>query len=125
MNTILTVDDPLANQEVTVVITLAASHQPRDERPILISLGTPEHLPILKSGLLADVRDLIREAWTAFGLHVQLDEASSDTESAYATETVAEEAVVGTTSMTDDELTPVTPPSIAPPRPQAKNLSLF
>ena len=47
MNTNLTVTDPLADQEVTIIITLAATEQPRDQRPALISVGMAEQLPVV------------------------------------------------------------------------------
>ncbi len=42
MNSDLTVTDPLAEQEVTILITLPHSDQIRDERPVLISVGVTE-----------------------------------------------------------------------------------
>jgi hypothetical protein len=55
MNTTLTVDDPLAGREVTIVITLSAGEQPRDERPMLLSLGMAGQRPVIQTGVLGDV----------------------------------------------------------------------
>jgi len=119
MNTALTVDDPLADQEVSIVITLAASSQPRDERPALVSVGVAEQLPVIKTGVFGNTAPLINEAWTAFGVRTQVAEKASDVE------TVAEEEVVATAGTVGDEPTPTSPSSLSTPKPQAKNLSLF
>ena len=119
MNTTLTVDDPLADQEVTIIITLAASECPREERPTMVSVGVAEQLPVIKTGTFGDVPALINEAWTAFGVRAQVAEAVPESE------TVAEEQVVATASIGDDEPAPTPPPNLSTPKPQAKNLSLF
>ena len=119
MNTTLTVDDPLADKEVSIVITLAASSQPRDERPALMSVGVAEQLPVIKTGTFGDVPALINEAWTAFGVRAQLAEVASEGE------TVTEEQVVATANTNDDEPVPTPEPNLSTPKPQAKNLSLF
>lgn len=121
MNTTLTVDDPLADQEVSIVITLAASSQPREERPALVSVGVAEQLPVIKTGTFGELSTLINEAWTAFGVRAQVAEAASEGE------TVAEEQVVATASTDDDEPASMPPPDpdLSTPNPQAKNLSLF
>jgi len=118
MNTTLTVDDPLANQEVSIVITLAVSTQPRDERPALISVGVADQLPVIKTGTFGNVPTLINEAWIAFGVRAQVAEAATEGE------TVAEEQVVATASI-NDEPAPTPQPSLSTPKPPAKNLSLF
>jgi hypothetical protein len=119
MNMSLTVDDPLADQEVCIVITLAVSEHPRDERPAMISVGVAEELPVIKTGVLGDISVLINEAWTAFGVRAQVAEAASEGE------TVTEEQVVATASTGGDEPAPTPQPSLSTPKPQAKNLSLF
>ena len=117
MNTNLTVADPLADQEVTIIITLAASEQSRDERPALISVGVAEHLPVIKTGAFGDVPALINEAWAAFGIRAQVAEAAEEVEA------VVEEQLLATANTDTDEPTPQ--PHLATPKPQAKNLSLF
>jgi len=119
MNKNLTVADPLADREVTIIITLAAGGLHRDERSAMISLGVAAQLPVIKTGMFGDVPALINEAWTAFGVRAQVAEATSETE------TVAEEQVVATANTDDDEPTPMPPPNLSAPKPQAKNLSLF
>lgn len=120
MNTTLTVDDPLAGQDVTIVITLPADDVPRDERPALVSLGMAGQLPVSKSGLFGNAAAIINEAWAAFGLRRQMetsqsaqDEADQDETGADEPETIAEAVVAQATSL----------PAPAAPRPQ--NLSLF
>lgn len=117
MNTTLTVDDPLAGQVVTIVITLAAGEQPRDERPALVSLGVPGQRPVIKSGLFGRMPTLIHAAWTAFAVQAQTAEE--------AAETVAKEQVVAVARTDEDGPAPVPAPRPAAPKPQAKNLSLF
>lgn len=119
MNTTLTVEDPLADQEVTIIVTLAASECPREERSAMVSVGVAEQLPVIKTGTFGDVPALINEAWTAFGVRAQVAEAAVEGEA------VAEEQVVATADTDDDEPTPTSPPNLSRPKPQAKNLSLF
>ena len=119
MDTNLTVTDPLAAQEVTIIITLAAAEQSRDQRPALISVGAAEQVPVIKTGLFADLPALIHEAWIAFGVQAQIGEA------AQVVETVAEEQLVATANINDDEPVPTPQPHVSAPKPQAKNLSLF
>ena len=114
MNSPLTVDDPLAGQEVTIVVTMPAGDELRDERPVLVSLGITGQLPIIKTGTFADAPTLISEAWTAFGVRAQVAGAApADPD----TETASEE-LVATAAV----------PEAAPPlpgNPPAGNLSLF
>lgn len=119
MNPPLSITDPLANQEVTIIITLAKTEQPRDQRPALISVGVAEQLPVIKTGSFGDIPALIHEAWNAFSLRAQVNEA------AQAVETVAEEQLLATATTNDDEPAPSPPPHLPAPKPQAKNLSLF
>ncbi|MCB0021176.1 MAG: hypothetical protein KDE09_25445, partial [Anaerolineales bacterium] len=67
MNAPLVVTDPLAGQEVTIVVTLPADAAPRETRPALVSLGLTGRLPVIRHGALADLPALIHEAWLAFG----------------------------------------------------------
>ena len=119
MNTTLTVDDPLADQEVTIIITLAAGEPHREERSAMVSLGVAEQLPVIKTGTFGDVPALINEAWTAFGVRAQVAGTAAEGE------TVVEEQVVATATTGDDEPAPTLPPNLSTPKPQAKNLSLF
>jgi hypothetical protein len=121
MKTNLTVNDPLAKQEVNIIITLAASPQPRDERPVMVSVGVPEQMPISKIGTFANLLTLIDEAWTAFSVQTQVAAAKSVAK----VETVAEEQVIATASIDERVPTQKPQPNSATPKPQAKNLSLF
>jgi hypothetical protein len=71
MNTPLTVYDPLADQEVTIVITLMAGKQSRDERLAQVSVGVTGQPPVTRTGTFSQVTALIDEAWTAFGVQAQ------------------------------------------------------
>jgi hypothetical protein len=119
MNTTLSVEDPLADKEVTIIITVAASEQPRDQRPAMVSLGVAEQLPVIKTGAFDDVSALINEAWAAFGVRLQVAEAASESE------TVTQEQVVATASTEENEPVPTPSPALSAPKPQARNLSLF
>jgi hypothetical protein len=77
MNTNLTVNDPLADQEVTIVITLMAGKQSRDERPAQVSVGVTGQPPVTRTGPFGQVAALIDEAWTAFGVQAQAAAAHS------------------------------------------------
>ena len=120
MNTTLTVTDPLTDQTVTILITLPPGEGPREERPALVSLGVAEQAPVVKTGTFADLPALIQEAWTAYGVRLHL--AGTDPDS----ETVAEEQVVDSAGIHDDDKsTPIPQTALTAPKPQAKNLSLF
>jgi hypothetical protein len=112
MNANLTVDDPLAGRETTIVITLAAGDCPREARPALISLGVAEAAPVIRGGLFGDLPTLMDKAWIAFGVRAQA--------AAPPAAGVTEEVVA--TAVSDDE--PAANPP-APPHPAARNLSLF
>jgi hypothetical protein len=119
MNRQLTVNDPLAGREVTIIITLAADEQPREERPALVSVGLAEQLPVIKAGVFGDLPALINEAWTAFGVRAHAAEIALEAK------TVIEEKVVATAEIENDEPGPQPQPQRSAPRPQAANLSLF
>ncbi|MCI0399012.1 MAG: hypothetical protein L0332_13630 [Chloroflexi bacterium] len=118
MKTTLSITDPLAGREVTIVITLAAGEQPREERPILVSAGVAGQLPVIKTGMFGEIATLINEAWLAFGLHQQFQAARAESETkpdGGESEVIAEAAVVEATAQPQ--------PARPTPRPQA--LSLF
>jgi hypothetical protein len=114
MSSPLAVDDRLAGQEVTTVVTLPAGDGPRDERPILVSLGVAGQLPIIKTGALADLPALTHQAWTAFGVRAQVA-GVAPTEP--VTQTAHEELV-------DTAAVPEEAPA-RPEMPPAGNLPLF
>lgn len=113
-NLVLAVEDSLANQDVTILITVIGGEQPRDERPTLVSVGVAEQAPAIKTGLFGALPTLIADAWTAFAWQMQLPVAVPP--ATQPAELVAEEQIA-------PPVTAVTPPP--PPRPQASNLSLF
>lgn len=109
MNTPLTVNNPLADQEVTIVVTLAAGEQARDERPALVSVGVTGQPPVTKTGTFSQVTALIDEAWIAFGVQTQVA-AVKDTETAETATKPADEApdtaAPGTQETTSQSHTP-------------------
>ena len=121
MNSNLTVTDPLAEQDVTIIITLAASDAPLAERPLLLSVGVAEQLPVVKTGAFANLVPMIEEAWTAMGVRAQVAGAAIEEE------TIAEEQTTApdTVATAESDYHETSPPSLSAPQPQAKNLSLF
>ena len=113
MNSPLVVTDPLAGQEVTIVVTLPADAATRETRPVLVSLGLTGRLPVIRHGALADLPALIHEAWLAFGVQAQLADAAAD-----IPETIVDEAELEAQAPVPEEAPP-------PARPTARNLSLF
>lgn len=121
MNQLLNVVDPLSNHDVTIIMTLAASDAPLAERPLLLSVGVAEQLPVVKTGPFANLMSLIEEAWTALGVRVQVAGAAIDEE------TIAEEqtAAPDTGATNSPEAPLLSPNPLSAPQPQAQNLSLF
>ena len=120
MKPTLPVLDPLAGREVAIHITLPPSDAPRDDRPVLVSLGSAGQPPLFREGTLANVADLIGDGWAAFAARVELEAVPT----AAATET----AVIATADVADGaskrDAAANNPP--APPRPpKPANLSLF
>lgn len=124
MNSNLTVTDPLAEQEVTIIITLAAGDCAREERAALISVGVAEQMPVIRTGMFGEAPALIHEAWTAFGVRAQVTETVTAGEAA-AEAAAAEEQLLATADTEADAPALPPPPSLSTPQPQAKNLSLF
>lgn len=126
----LTVTDPLAEEEVAIVIRVLPDNAQRPARTALVSVGTAGQVPAFASGKLEDVADHIRQAWLAYG--VQAEMRHTPIEDPVDVETVAE-AVVGDEGDGDggDETPPAAPlqpqPQAQPARPQPRpqNLSLF
>ena len=128
MNSNLTVTDPLAEQDVTIIITLAASDAPLTERPLLLSVGVAEQLPVVKTGAFANLVPIIEEAWTALGVRAQAAGAAIEEETIAEEQTTASDTVATnvTTAEPDyHEASPPAPNPLSAPQPQAKNLSLF
>lgn len=132
MNMTLTVDDSLAEQAVGIVITLVASEQPRDERPVLVSVGTAGNLPVIKTGTFGQVPALINAAWTALSVQAQLAAQSAGRETEMlGTELVGEEQVASQPAVAvravgaGGERRPASQPKPVTSQSPAKNLSLF
>ena len=128
MNSNLTVTDPLAEQDVTIIITLAASDAPLTERPLLLSVGVAEQLPVVKTGDFASLVPMIEEAWTALGVRAQVAGAAVEEETIAEEQTVAPDIVATNVTMAEPdnhETSPPAPTPLSAPQPQAKNLSLF
>ena len=124
MNSNLTVTDPLAEQDVTIIVTLAASDAPLAERPLLLSVGVAEQLPVVKTGAFANLVPMIEEAWTAMGVRAQVAGAAIEEETITEEQTAVSDTVA--TAEPDNHKTPPPAPnSLSAPQPQAKNLSLF
>jgi hypothetical protein len=124
MNSNLTVADPLAEQDVTIIVTLAASDAPLAERPLLLSVGVAEQLPVVKTGPYANLISLIEEAWTALGVRAQVAGAAIEEETIAEEQTVASDTVA-TAEPDNHEASPPSPNPLSVPPPQAPNLSLF
>ena len=119
-----TLTDPLANEEITILITFTAADLPRPNRPILVSVGRTNQPPIIKTGSFNQLSDLIDQAWHAFGVRAELATAQATT--TIEAEIIAEVEVTAVPPATNSEPQTATLPSVAPPpKPQAKNLSLF
>ena len=107
MNTTLTVNDPLADQEVAIVITLAAGEQARDERLAQVSVGVTGQPPVTRIGPFGQVAALINQAWMAFGVQAQVaaTQGSAGQETRSAGETT-DTAAPGTQETTPQPHTP-------------------
>ena len=73
----LTISDPLEKQEVNIIITLPASEKAKDERPALISVGMAHQMPVIKTGVLGSVDDLLHQAWKEFGVQTEAAKAQA------------------------------------------------
>jgi hypothetical protein len=125
----LTVTDPLAEQEVTIVIRVRPDNVQRPARTALVSVGTGGQPPMFVSGVLEDVADLIHQAWLAYGVRTDLQQNSAEDSATVDMETVAEAIIDEEDGQ--DETPPAAPMQLQPsvPRAQARlrpqNLSLF
>ncbi len=132
MKTILTVEDPLDGQAVTIIITLPVSQHARDVRQALVSVGVANQMPIIKTGSFGNIAGLIDEAWTAFGVQAEVAKAAQKAkkEAAKTVETaVAPELIAEATTETEVDAPVPAPTPEAKPKPTAPkpagNLSLF
>jgi hypothetical protein len=129
----LTVTDPLADQEVAVVVRVLPDNAQRPARTALVSVGTAGRPPAFAGGKLEDVADLIRQAWLAYGVQAEMRQPAVDDAGAGDAEMVAEAAVGDDADGGGDETPPAAPaqpqpqaqPARPQPRPQPQNLTLF
>ncbi len=129
----LTVADPLAEQEVAIVIRVLPDNAQRPARTALVSVGTAGRPPAFASGKLEDVADLIRQAWLAYGVQAEVRQTAVEDAGAGDAEMVVEVAVDDESGESGDETPPAAPaqpqpqaqPARPQPRPQPQNLSLF
>ena len=133
----LTLDDPLAEQTVTIVLQLAPAES-LNQRSLLMSLGVPNQLPLQTQGAYTDLERLIRTTWTSFGMQMKANAAATPTplpETDDALEDGEEDEALDAAAETDDTIiatAPLTPPVAPPAAPPAKRpvleqptLSLF
>ena len=126
----LTVTDPLAEQEVAVVIRVLPDSAQRPARTALVSVGTAGQPPVFVSGALDGVADLIRRAWLAYGMQAEMRQTAVEDAVTGDVETVVEAAIGddanGSGGVETPPTVPVQPqPQAQPARPQPQNLTLF
>lgn len=120
----LTLTDPLAEQSVTIVLQLAPGES-LNQRPVLMSLGIPNQLPIQTQGTFTDLERLIRTTWTSFGLQMKANAAATATPALHsetddALEDGEEDEAFDAAAETDDitvATAPLTPPASKPVTP--------
>lgn len=120
----LTLNDPLAEHAITVVLHLAPGES-LNQRPLLVSLGVPDELPVQAQGTFTDLERLIRTSWTSFGIRMKAN-AAADTipalhpETDDALEDGEEDEALDAAAETDDTsiaTAPLTPPASKPVTP--------
>lgn len=118
----LTLNDPLAEHAITVVLHLAPGES-LSQRPLLMSLGVPDELPVQAQGVFTDLEQLIRTSWNSFGirmranaaatpaLHPETDDAFEDGEEDETCDAAAatDDITVATAPLTPSASKPVTP----------------
>ncbi len=118
----LTLTDPLAEHAITVVLHLAPGES-LNQRPLLVSLGVPDQIPVQAQGTFPDLEQLIRTTWSSFGirmktsaaatpaLHPETDDAFEDGEEDETCDAAAEtdDTTIATAPLTPSASKPVTP----------------
>ncbi len=120
----LTLTDPLAEHAITVVLHLAPGES-LNQRPLLVSLGIPNELPVQAQGTFPDLEQLIRTTWTSFGMRMKANAAATATPTSHsetddALEDGEEDEAFDAAAETDDitvATAPLTPPAPMPPAP--------
>ena len=134
MQSNLTIEDPLDGQAVTIIVTLPASEELKDERQVLVTVGVANQMPVIKTGVFGSLTALIDEGWKAFGVQAEANKAAAkaqeeakaekEVETAVSPELVAEVEI----EVEETELVEAIEPAPARPAPAPKpasNLSLF
>jgi len=134
MQSNLTIEDPLDEQAVTIIVTLPASEELKDERKVLVSIGVANQMPVIKTGAFGNLTALIDEGWKAYGVQAEAnkaaakaqEEAKAETEgeTAVSPELIAEAEIEAEETDVAEAIEP-TPVLSAPAPKPASNLSLF
>ncbi len=120
----LTLTDPLAEHAITVVLHLAPGES-LSQRPLLMSLGVPDELPVQAQGTFTNLERLIRTSWTSFGIRMKANAAADTTPALHpetddALEDGEEDETCDAAAETDDTTiatAPLTPPVSKPVTP--------
>ena len=120
----LTLNDPLAEHAITIVLHLSPGEN-QAERPLLLSLGVPHQLPVQTQGTFTDLERLIRTTWTSFGMQMKANAAATatptshpETDDALEDQEGDEEFVAAAATDTITVATaPLTPPASMPSAP--------
>ena len=120
------VDDPLASQEVTLIITLPASEVVKEERPLLLTVGIHGEMPLSGNGQLDSLPTLIDNLWTALSVRVQLAQEINQSQTTNTPQQLAVIDVAEPNNTPEVTVTPKpNPETNHPPQSPARNLSLF
>ena len=129
MNTSFTIDDPLDGHAVTIIITLPASEEPKDQRQAMVSIGVPNEMPVIKTGTFGTLDDLLHEAWKAFGVQAEAAKAAAKAKEDAAAEkakkkeaetAVSPQLLAEAPTEAEAAETPEAEPEAAPPAPAPK-----
>ena len=120
----LTLTDPLAEQSVTIVLQLAPGES-LNQRPLLVSLGVPDQIPVQAQGTFTDLEQIIRTTWSSFGIRMKTNAAAAATPALHpetddALEDGEEDEAFDAAAETDDTsiaTAPLTPPVSKPVTP--------
>jgi len=125
MNDNLTVQDPLADKPVTILISLDPNSPSRAGRTATVTVGVQGKPPVFRRGSFEDVVALINQAWLTFGVRRQTMTSATHTSQ---TETATEVVVTEEPAVEHEAnagAVPSSPEISQPSRPRPQNLSLF
>ena len=117
----LTLTDPLAEQSVTIVLQLAPGES-LNQRPLLVSLGVPDQIPVQAQGTFTDLEQIIRTTWSSFGIRMKTNAAAAATPALHpetddALEDGEEDEAFDAAAETDDITVATAPLASMPPAP--------